>query len=421
MNLRSILQKSAARRSPSDAQDGPAGGASPDRARLAGTVFQRALQHIETSGSLDVADDDALRSLIRDLVGDVLRENSRSTPSGFLRQSLEEELFAELTGMGPLAPLMQDPGISDILINGPAEVWVDRAGCLERSPVRFHDANHLMRILDRMVSAHGRHLEEATPFVDVRLPDGSRLHAIIPPLCPEGPIVSIRRHRPQPFTMEQFVASGVLSAEASAYLQRAVTDRLNILVAGGASAGKTTLLNILGGFIPHGERLVTIEETLEMRIPHPHVIQLESRPANTEGRGEIDLRVLVRNALRMRADRIIVGEVRGSEVFDMLQAMNIGHPGSMTTVHANGVEDALRRMETLVTLAGLVLPGGHLRGLLGASFQVVVHMERRKDGTRQVARIASVRGARETWEVETLFARADDDGPLVRAGEAPPC
>lgn len=366
-------------------------------------------------------DDESLRALIRDLVAEVLDENGHATPSGFLRQSMEEELFAELTGMGPLAPLMSDPGISDILVNGHEEVWVDRAGCLERSTVRFHDANHLTRIIDRMVSVHGRHLEEATPFVDVRLPDGSRLHAIIPPLCPGGPIVSIRRHRPQPFTMDQFVATGVLSEEAAGYLEGAVKDRLNILVAGGASAGKTTMLNILGGFIPHGERLVTIEETLEMRIAHPHVIQLESRPANTEGRGEVDLRVLVRNALRMRADRIIVGEVRGSEVFDMLQAMNIGHPGSMTTVHANGVEDALRRLETLVTLAGLVLPGGHLRGLLGASFQVVVHMERRKDGTRQVARIARVSGRGETWELHNLFVRETADHPLVHSGEGAPC
>ena len=420
MNLRSLLQKNTGKRGPEVVE--PLDGADArDRAQLAQIVFQRAMQHFETSGSRATLDDDDLRGLIADLVGEVLKENSRFNSSKFLRQSLEEELFAELTGVGPLDPLMKDPGISDILVNSPSEIWVDRSGCLERSPVRFHDEQHLMRIIDRMVSAHGRHLEEATPFVDVRLPDGSRLHAIIAPLSPSGPVLSIRRHRPQPFTMEQFVENGVLSQEAAEYLRDAVCRRLNILVCGGASTGKTTLLNILGGLIPKGERLVTIEETLEMRIQHPHVIQLESRPANTEGRGEVDLRVLLRNALRMRADRIIVGEVRGSEVFDMLQAMNIGHPGSMTTVHANGVEDALRRMETLVTLAGLVLPGGHLRGLLGASFQVIVHTERMKNGMRQIAQVSTVRSRNEAWEIENVFTRKDPESPLVRNTGAAAC
>ena len=259
----------------------------------------------------------------------------------------------------------------------------------------------------------------ATPYADIRLPDGSRLHAVIPPLSSRGAVVSIRKHRAQPLTADQLVETGSLSRAAADFLRDAVLARANILVAGGASAGKTTLLNVLGGFIPAGERVVTIEETLEMRLGHPHVIPLESRPANTEGRGEVDLRTLVRNALRMRADRIIVGEVRGSEVFDMLQAMNVGHPGSMTTVHANGIEDALRRLETLVVLSGLVLPGGHLHALLGASFQVIVHLERRADGTRQVSRIAEIAGRDEGWQLTDRFVRASPAAALAPPGGRP--
>jgi pilus assembly protein CpaF len=419
MNFRDLMQKTRERRTlppaPAEAPDADRDA----RDRLRATLYRRALAEVEDSGSFDPDDEPALRAWLDDLVHDTLREDRRQVVTEVLRRSLAEDLFAELTGAGPLAPLLADEDISDILVIGPDEVWVDRGGRLVPSRVRFSDEAHLTRILDRMVSAHGRRLEEATPFADVRLPDGSRLHAIIPPLSPRGVVVSIRKHRARPFTAEDFVAGGFLSEAARDYLAGVVGDRRNLLVCGGASTGKTTLLNWLGGCIPPGERVVTIEETLEMRLAHPHVVPLESRPANTEGRGEVDLRTLVRNALRMRADRIIVGEVRGAEVFDMLQAMNVGHPGSMTTVHANGVEDAFRRLETLVLLSGLALPGGHLRALLGASFEVVVHLERRADGARQVVRIAEITPREEGWVVHDRFLRAKPEAPLDAVGGSP--
>jgi pilus assembly protein CpaF len=421
MSLFSKMQQNRDKRAiPGTQAAGDASGVDPhDRDELRRHLFQRALGHFELVGAADADNEQDLRLLLRGLIDEVIQENRRIVPTPALKTALENELCAELTGLGPLQPLMTDPSVSDILINGPGDVWVDRAGTLQKTAVRFEDAAHLTRILDRMVSAHGRHLEEATPYVDVRLPDGSRLHAIIAPLSALGSVVSIRRHRAQPFSLEQFVASGALSAEAASFLGQAVLERRNILVSGGASAGKTTLLNVLASLIPAGERVVTIEETLEMRVQHPHVIPLESRPANTEGRGEVDLRTLVRNALRMRADRIIVGEVRGAEVFDMLQAMNIGHPGSMTTAHANGVEDALRRLETLVLLSGLALPADHLRGLLAASFQVIVQMERRADGVRQISRIATLGGGDGPWAVTDRFRRAHPTAPLLPAGGPP--
>jgi pilus assembly protein CpaF len=325
------------------------------------------------------------------------------------RLLLEGELIAEICGFGPLDPLFADPTVSDILVNGPAEVWVDRFGRLERTAVRFDDAAHLSRLLGRLVATHGRNLDEASPSVDVRLSDGSRLHAVIPPLS-RAPVVSIRRLRVIPFRPEELCACGTLSEELVEFLGAVVRARLNLLVSGGAASGKTTLLNVLARFIPPGERVVTIEETAELRFDHPHVVALEARLPNVEGRGEVTLRSLVRNSLRMRPDRIIVGEVRGPEVFDMLQAMNTGHEGSLTTVHANSPEDALRRLENLVLLGGFGLSSESIRELLAATLHVIVHLQRFPDGTRRITSVREVRRGDTGLNTVELFRFSGPDG-----------
>lgn len=342
------------------------------------------------------------------------------------RQVLELELRAELRGLGPLDALVDDPTVSDILINGPFEVWVDRFGRLERTPIVFDDEDHLLRLLDRLVAGHGRHIEEATPYVDIRLADGSRLHAMIPPLSSIGPVVAIRRSRTAPLRLEQLYAAHSLTPEMAEFLGAAVRHGLNILVSGGASTGKTTFLNILSQFIPPQERIVTIEETAELRFDHPHVIPLETRLANVEGRGEVDLRTLLRNALRMRADRIIVGEVRGPEVFDMLQAMNLGHQGSLTTVHANSAGDALRRLEHLVLMAGFELSSRAIREMVGAAMELIVHMVRLPNGDRRVASISEVVADGSSLDARDIFrfnrrdASGDREGGAhVRTGYRP--
>jgi pilus assembly protein CpaF len=302
-----------------------------------------------------------------------------------------------------LSALMLDQEISDILVNGPREVWVDRYGNLEKTGVRFDDDEHLWRIVDRMVASHGRHLDKGSPMVDARLEDGSRLHVIIPPLSSRGVIVSIRRFRVKPFETDELVAGGFFDPTMLAVLQLLVEARVNIMISGGASTGKTTLLNLISRFIPDRERVVTIEETAELKLEHPHVIPLEARPANVEGRGEVTLRDLVRNALRMRADRIIVGEVRGAEVFDMLQAMNVGHDGSLSTVHANSPEDVLPRLEALVRTGSMGLDRDSIRNMIRSSVQVVVHLARFRDGSRRVISMREIVPTADGLQTRELF------------------
>ena len=352
-------------------------------------VHQRLLASIELEGVDGLAD----RASARQRVQRLLREELASRRDKLSKDDhiqIENEILDEVEGLGPLAPLMADPEISDILVNGPDDVWIDRYGQLSKTAIRFDDSAHLRRFLDRLVAAQGRHLDEASPLVDARLSDGSRLHAVLPPLSSRGPIVSIRRFRVNPFSLNELITEGVLNQEMADLLKLAVAGRLNIVVAGGAASGKTTLLNVLSKFIPDNERVVTIEETAELKLAHPHVISLEGRPANVEGRGEITLRSLVRNALRMRADRIIIGEVRGPEVFDMLQAMNVGHDGSLTTVHANSPDDVLRRLESLVLMAALDLPRPAIQAMIGAAIDLIVHVTRYRDGSRRVVSIREV-------------------------------
>jgi pilus assembly protein CpaF len=361
----------------------------PPQRRLRREVFARFLHQLDSRQTAGFTDRAAARAQVRRILDDLLAAGESPPLAAGERARLEEAVVAEICGFGPVDPLFEDPTVSDVLVNGPYEVWVDRFGRLEKTRVRFDDEEHLMRLLGRLVASQGRHLDEASPLVDVRLPDGSRLHALIPPLC-AVPVVSIRRQRAIPFRLEELYACGTMSATMGELLSAAVGSGLNMVVSGGTGAGKTTLLNVLGSFIPPGERVVTIEETVELDFDHPHTISLEARLPNIEGRGEVTLRSLVRNALRMRPDRIIVGEVRGPEVFDMLQAMNTGHEGSLTTVHANSPADALRRLESLVHMGGFELPSHTIQELLGAAFHAIVQIARFLDGSRRITNIGEV-------------------------------
>lgn len=358
------------------------------RQRLRGEFFEQTLRDLEQDSTAAVGP--LLRARVRRVIDSGLKRARLNAVTARERTDLEEAVLAELSGLGPLDPLMHDPTVSDILVNGAHDVWVDRFGRLERTNIRFDDDDHVMRMLSRLVSSQGRHLEEATPYVDVRLEDGSRLHATIPPISSDGPVIAIRRSRSEALRLEQLYACGTLSRELGVFLGAAVRSGCSVLISGGAATGKTTMLNVLSQFIPETERVVTIEETAELKLDHPHVIPLEARQPNVESRGEVTLRTLVRNSLRLRADRIIVGEVRGGEVFDMLQAMNIGHNGSMTTVHANSPQDALRRLETLALTAGLDMGSGPIRELLGSAFDLIVHMTRFPDGARRITRVGDV-------------------------------
>ncbi len=381
-------------------------------------VFDRLLRDLETRGG-DFSSGQAEASRrVRRILGEFLAAPGAPDLAPEERRRLVSEVLAELGGLGPLEPLFADPTVSDVLVNGAQEVWVDRFGRLERTGVRFDDDAHLNRLLARLVSSSGRRLDEASPTVDVRLLDGSRLHAVIPPLSP-APVVSIRRPRAVPFRLEELYECRTLSPAVGETLAASVRGGLNIVVSGGAASGKTTLLNVLSSFIPPEERVVTIEETAELRLDHPHVVTLEGRPPNVEGRGEVTLRGLVTNALRMRPDRIIVGEVRGPEVFDMLQAMNTGHEGSLTTVHANSPEDALRRLENLVHIGGFELPSAAIRELLGAAFDLLVHTARFLDGARRVTSVQEVSLTGDRLTTDELFRWDDSAGVHVATGLRP--
>ena len=308
------------------------------------------------------------------------------------RDKLVDDIFHEVTGLGPLDALLSDATVSDILVNNFNEVFVERRGVLEKVDVSFNDDAHLMRIINKIVAATGRRIDESSPMVDTRLADGSRINAIIPPLSVRGPALSIRRFAIVPFTMETLVANGTLSEAMAQFVQATVRAKINLLIVGGTGSGKTTLLNALSGFIPHKERIITIEDAAELRLQQPHVVSLETRPPNVEGKGEVTARELVRNALRMRPDRIVVGEVRGEEVIDMLQAMNTGHEGSMTTVHANSPADALVRLENIIGMSGVSIPYKPLRQQICSAIQAIVEIERMSDGKRRVVSVQEVFG-----------------------------
>jgi pilus assembly protein CpaF len=308
------------------------------------------------------------------------------------RDKLIEEILYEIFGLGPLEPLLRDDTISDILVNTCKQVMVDRAGRLERTTVAFRDDNHLMQVIDRIVSAVGRRVDDLSPMVDARLPDGSRVNAIIPPLAVDGPHLSIRKFRKDPITAENLVGFKTLTLPMLEVLKGAVRARLNILISGGTGSGKTTLLNALSAFVPEEERIVTIEDSAELQLKQEHVVRLETRPPNIEGKGAVTQRHLVINALRMRPDRILIGEVRGAEALDMLQAMNTGHEGSLTTLHANSPRDGLARLETMIAMAGLDLPEKAMRQQIASALDIVIQLARFSDGTRRIVSLSEVIG-----------------------------
>jgi len=308
------------------------------------------------------------------------------------RNRLVEDLMYEVLGLGPLSALMTDSTISDILVNGPHNIYIERHGLLESTDIHFHDEEHLMLTIERILSRVGRRVDEATPMADARLADGSRVNVIIPPLALNGPVLSIRRFMRNILDVSELVSHGALKAEAAEFLKLAVEAQLNIVVSGGTGSGKTTMLNCLSQYIGEGERVITIEDTAELQLSQQHVVQLEARPENTEGKGSVTIRDLVRNALRMRPDRIIVGEVRGAEALDMLQAMNTGHDGSLATLHSNSPRDTLARMETMMLMAELDLPQRVLREQIGSALHLIVHVNRYGDGSRRIANITEITG-----------------------------
>ena len=349
---------------------------------------------------IDLAKVDALprevvEQQIRQLVEDLLA--AEETPlSRWERNQIVVEIQHETFGLGPLEPLMRDPTVSDILVNGPRDVFVERRGKLEETNVIFRDDAHLRQIIERIVSKVGRRVDESSPMVDARLPDGSRVNAIIPPLALDGPMLSIRRFAVDPFRKEDLLAFGTLTPALAEILCAAVRARLNILISGGTGSGKTTLLNVLSNAIPDSERIITIEDSAELQLQQRHVVRLETRRPNIEGEGTVTQRDLVYNALRMRPDRIIVGEVRGAEVLDMLQAMNTGHDGSLCTVHANSAREALSRLETMVMISSVAVPVTALREYISSALDMIVHVARLSDGARKVVRVSEVVGMEES-------------------------
>jgi pilus assembly protein CpaF len=308
------------------------------------------------------------------------------------RRRVLKNIEDEVMGLGPLEPLLADKKVADILVNGPNQVYVERRGRLELTDVRFNDNAHLLNIIDRIVSGVGRRIDESSPMVDARLKDGSRVNAIIPPLAIDGPMMSIRRFTVESLSMKELMEFGSITEQAAQVIEAVVRGRLNVLISGGTGAGKTTLLNILSGFIPESERIVTIEDSAELQLQQPHVVRLETRPPNIEGKGEVNQRDLVRNSLRMRPDRIVIGEVRGPEALDMLQAMNTGHDGSLTTIHANTPRDALSRVENMVSMTGISFPTKVMREQIASAIDVVVQVARHEDGRRRVVSIQEING-----------------------------
>jgi len=319
-----------------------------------------------------------------DEMGVVLNREERAT--------LNQDLFDEVTGLGPLEPLLKDDTVNDILVNGPQQVFVERAGRLELTTTTFKDEKHLLRIIDKIVSAVGRRVDESNPYVDARLADGSRFNAMVPPIAVDGSLVSIRKFKKEKLAVDDLVNFGAFTEEMAAYLQAAVATRLNVIVSGGTGSGKTTTLNALSSFIDNDERILTIEDTAELQLQQTHVGRMESRPANVEGRGAVSQRDCLRNALRMRPDRIIVGETRGEEVIDMLQAMNTGHDGSMTTIHANSARDGVSRLENMIAMAGIEMPLKAVRSQISSAVNLIVQASRLQDGSRRMVSITEVTG-----------------------------
>jgi pilus assembly protein CpaF len=382
---------------------------------LKARIHDRLLDLIDLT-LIDKLDRESLSVQIRKVIEIILREESNRLPLNLTeREKIFSEIMDEVLGYGPLEPLLKDPTISDILVNTYKNIYIERLGKLESTDVRFKDDAHLMRIIDKIVSTVGRRIDESTPMADARLPDGSRVNAIIPPLALDGPILSIRRFAVNPIELDDLIDYQTLTPEIAELLKGIIKARLNVIISGGTGSGKTTLLNVLSRFIPADERIVTIEDAAELQLKQDHVVSLETRPPNIEGKGEVVQRDLVRNSLRMRPDRILLGEVRGKEAFDMLQAMNTGHDGSLTTIHANTPRDSLMRLETMVAMANLEIPSDFLRRFISSAINVIIQVSRMVDGKRKLVSVQEITGMEgSTITMQEIFVfkqtRIDEQG-----------
>jgi pilus assembly protein CpaF len=378
-------------------------------------LHRKVIEAVDLEELNKIEDEAVLKDEIRAATMELLGEENIEL-STIQRDRIIEGIFYEITGLGPLEPLFRDPDITDILVNGPHQVFIERKGKLKETDIHFRDDSHVMVVIDRIVSRIGRRIDESSPMVDARLPDGSRVNAIIPPLALDGPMVSIRRFGARPLLIEDLLNNITLTQAMAYLLEGCVQAKLNVLISGGTGSGKTTLLNALSRFIGKAERTVTIEDAAELVLQQEHVVRLETRPPNAEGRGEVVQRDLVKNALRMRPDRIIVGEVRGAEALDMLQAMNTGHEGSLTTIHANSPRDALSRLETMILMAGTNLPDRAMREQIASALDVVIQVSRLSDGTRRVTSICEIVGMegevvtmQEIYQFERMGVSPDGD------------
>ncbi|MCZ8325376.1 MAG: CpaF family protein [Sphingomonadaceae bacterium] len=413
MSIWKVKQPEGAQPTPAPAAPDGADRVSEDRKlRLKVTIHRDLLDKINLA-ALDQLSREQIHHEVSEIVGELLKSQSEPL-NARERSALVDEVMDELLGLGPLEPLLQDETITDVLVNGPDNVFVERRGLLERVSTRFQDDRHLLRIIQKIVSAVGRRIDESSPYVDARLADGSRVNAIIPPLAIDGPMLSIRKFAKKWISVDRLIELGSLPEQMAEVLKAIVGSRRNVLISGGTGSGKTTLLNAMSSFINHRERIITIEDSAELQLMQEHVVRLETRPANIEGRGEVSQRDLVKNALRMRPDRIVVGEVRSGEAFDMLQAMNTGHDGSMTTVHANTPRDALSRVEQMIGMSGVDISPRAARNQIASAMNIVIQIERLIDGHRRIVSLSEITGMEgDTITMQEIFrfratGRAED-------------
>ena len=386
-------------------------------------------EELQRAINQSTGDQKEVRRMVENICAEEVRNNPFAVPLGD-RERLVDELISEIMGLGPIEPFLQDSSVSEVMVNGPDSIYIERSGHLIKTETRFRNAEHLMHIIDRIVSAVGRRVDESSPMVDARLLDGSRVNVIIPPLSLIGPCLTIRKFSRDVLTVDKMIEFGTFDERMAQFLEACVRGRLNVVVSGGTGSGKTTLLNVLSAYVPESERIVTLEDSAELQLHQDNLVTLETRPANIEGEGEISMRDLVRNALRMRPDRIIVGEVRTGEALDMLQAMNTGHDGSMTTAHANSARDLLSRLETMVLMSGMELPLRAIRSQIASAVDIVVQIARMRDGSRKIINISEVTGMEgDIITMQDLFRfeqqGIDSDGRLrgefVTTGLRPMC